>query len=113
MGKRLADPDGDFNIYRRVLAHAPAAAAGDWDELADGLAGDARAAANALTDDERKTAKNRYDTSVDATAFAAIADGVEAAAAACARARRGDAPVATAVALPWVDPGRVPSREHY
>ena len=108
VGKRLADPDGDFNIYRRVLAHAPAAAAGDWTAFADGLAGDARAVADALTDDERKTAKNRYDTSVDATAFAAIADGVEAAASACARARRGDAVVTTAVALPWVDPGASP-----
>ena len=112
VGKNLADPNGDFNIYRRVLAHAPAAAAGDWDEFADGLAGDARAAANALTDDERKTAKNRYDKSVDATAFAAIDDGVKAAAAVCARAQRGDAPVATAVALPWVDPGASPVVTH-
>ena len=108
VGKRLADPDGEFNIYRRVLAHAPAAAAGDWTKFADGLAGDAKAAADALTDDERKTAKNRYDTSVDATAFAAIDDGVKAAAAACARAQRGDDAVATAVAVPWVDPGASP-----
>ena len=108
VGKRLADPDGEFNIYRRVLAHAPAAAAGDWTKFADGLAGDAKAAADALTDDERKTAKNRYDTSVDATAFAAIDDGVKAAAAACARAQRGDAVSMTAVALPWVDPGACP-----
>ena len=110
VGKRLADPDGEFNIYRRVLAHAPAAAAGDWTTFADGLAGDAKAAADALTDDARKTAKNRYDTSVDATAFAAIDDGVKAAAAACARAQRGDDAVATAVALPWVDPGACPRR---
>ena len=108
VGKRLADPDGEFNIYRRVLAHAPAAAAGDWTTFADGLAGDAKAAADALTDDERKTAKNRYDTSVDATAFAAIDDGVKAAAAVCAKAQRGDDAVATAVALPWVDPGACP-----
>jgi len=108
VGKRLADPDGEFNIYRRVLAHAPAAAAGDWTKFADGLAGDAKAAADALTDDERKTAKNRYDTSVDATAFAAIDDGVKAAAAVCARAQRGDAVSMTAVAFPWVDPGACP-----
>ena len=36
VGKNLADPNGEFNIYRRVLAHAPAAAAGDWDNVRRG-----------------------------------------------------------------------------
>ena len=43
VGKALADPAGEHNIYRRVLAHAPRAAEGDWTGFADGLAEDARA----------------------------------------------------------------------
>jgi hypothetical protein len=64
VGKALASPDGEFNIYRRVLAHAPLAKSGDWEGFADGLAADARAAADAVTDADLKTAKVRYDASV-------------------------------------------------
>ena len=109
VGKQLATPDNDFNIYRRVLTHAPMAANDDWIGFANGLAGDAKSVADTLTDDDVKTAKNRYDKSIDTSAFVAIDESVKKAAEMCAGAKRGDDPVATAVAIPWVDPGAAPA----
>ena len=43
VGKALASPDGEFNIYRRILTHAPLAKAGNWEAFADGLAAGTRA----------------------------------------------------------------------
>ena len=90
VGKALADPAGEHNIYRRVLAHAPRAAEGDWTGFADGLAEDARAAANAITEEDTKTVKVRYDAAVTAAHFEFIEAEIAAAArvAADARARR-------------------------
>ena len=109
VGKQLATPDNDFNIYRRVLTHAPMAANDDWVGFANGLAEDAKSVADTLTDDDVKTAKNRYDKSIDENAFVAIDESVKKAAELCAGAKRGDDPVATAVAIPWVDPGAAPA----
>ena len=109
VGKQLATPDNDFNIYRRVLTHAPMAANDDWVGFANGLAEDAKSVADTLTDDDVKTAKNRYDKSIDENAFVAIDESVKKAAEMCAGAKRGDDPVATAVAIPWVDPGAAPA----
>ena len=109
VGKQLATPDNDFNIYRRVLTHAPMAANDDWIGFANGLAEDAKSVADTLTDDDVKTAKNRYDKSIDENAFVAIDESVKKAAELCAGAKRGDDPVATAVAIPWVDPGAAPA----
>lgn len=109
VGKQLATPDNDFNIYRRVLTHAPMAANDDWIGFANGLAEDAKSVADTLTDDDVKTAKNRYDKSIDESAFVAIDESVKKAAELCAGAKRGDDPVATAVAIPWVDPGAAPA----
>ena len=36
MGKALAEPGGEYNIYRRILEHAPMAAEGDWNGFAAG-----------------------------------------------------------------------------
>ena len=109
VGKQLATPDNDFNIYRRVLTHAPMAANDDWVGFANGLAEDAKSVADTLTDDDVKTAKNRYDKSIDENAFVAIDESVKKAAELCAGAKRGDPPVATAVAISWVDPGAAPA----
>ena len=109
VGKQLATPDNDFNIYRRVLTHAPMAADDDWIGFANGLAEDAKSVADTLTDDDVKTAKNRYDKSIDENAFVAIDESVKKAAELCAGAKRGDDPVATAVAISWLDPGPAPA----
>jgi hypothetical protein len=85
------------------------AANDDWVGFANGLAEDAKSVANTLTDDDVKTAKNRYDKSIDTSAFVAIDESVKKAAELCAGAKRGDDPVATAVAVPWVDPGAAPA----
>jgi hypothetical protein len=57
VGKALAEPAGEYNIYRRILEHAPKAAEGDWAGFADGLAADVRAVRDALTEETKKTTK--------------------------------------------------------
>jgi hypothetical protein len=114
VGKALASPDGEFNIYRRVLAHAPLAKSGDWEGFADGLAADARAAADAVTDADLKTAKVRYDASVAAAHFAFLDAEIENAVKKIETAFEDEsenksAAVVSAVALvPWLDPGTAP-----
>ena len=114
VGKALASPDGEFNIYRRVLAHAPLAKSGDWEGFADGLAADARAAADAVTDADLKTAKVRYYASVAAAHFAFLDAEIENAVKKIETAFEDEsenksAAVVSAVALvPWLDPGTAP-----
>ena len=116
VGKALASPDGEFNIYRRVLAHAPLAKSGDWEGFADGLAADARAAADAVTDADLKTAKVRYDASVAAAHFAFLDAEIENAVEKIEHAFENEsenesesAAFVSAVALvPWLDPGTAP-----
>ena len=108
VGKALADPAGEHNIYRRVLAHAPRAAEGDWTGFADGLAEDARAAANAITEEDTKTVKVRYDTAVTAAHFEFIEAEIAAAARVTADARAGDNLATAVVLVPWTDPGAAP-----
>lgn len=116
VGKALASPDGEFNIYRRVLAHAPLAKSGDWEGFADGLAADARAAADAVTDADLKTAKVRYDASVAAAHFAFLDAEIENAVEKIVtvfetenESESESAAFVSAVALvPWLDPGTAP-----
>lgn len=108
VGKVLAEPGGEYNIYRRVLAHAPKAAEGDWEGFADGLAADVTAARDAVTDDQRRTTKVRYDAGVDAAHFEFVNAQVAAAARRVAEAKAGDAPGVVALMVPWVDPGAAP-----
>eukprot|EP00740_Mantoniella_antarctica_P025924 CAMPEP_0198705294 /NCGR_PEP_ID=MMETSP1468-20131203/390358_1 /TAXON_ID=1461545 /ORGANISM="Mantoniella sp, Strain CCMP1436" /LENGTH=505 /DNA_ID=CAMNT_0044464161 /DNA_START=90 /DNA_END=1607 /DNA_ORIENTATION=- len=108
VGKALALPGGEYNIYRRILVHAPKAADGDWNGFADGLADDARAVRDGLTEDSMKTVKVRYDVTVTAANFEYIAAQITAAAAVAAAAKAGDAPRAVALMVPWVDPGLAP-----
>ncbi len=108
VGKALSSPDGEYNIYRRIFAHAPLAAAGDWDGFADGLASDAKAVAEALTASDLNTTKVRYDASVTETHFAWMGDEVKRVEEAMRRAKVGDAPVVVAARAPWVDPGASP-----
>ena len=112
VGKALASPDGEFNIYRRILTHAPLAKAGNWEAFADGLAADARAAANAATEDDLRTTKVRYDAAVTAAHF----EFVDAEIAAAARVieqgfeNPDDALVSAVALVPWMDPGDAPAR---
>ena len=115
VGKALASPDGAFNIYRRVLTHAPLASRGDWEGFADGLAADARAAADAATEEDLRTTKVRYDAAVTAAHF----EFVDAEIAAAARvieqafeknATPDDALVSAVALVPWMDPGDAPAR---
>jgi hypothetical protein len=114
VGKALASPDGEFNIYRRVLAHAPLAKSGDWEGFADGLAADARAAADAVTDADRKTAKVRYDASVADAHFAFLDAEIENAvkkietAFEDERENKRNAFVSAVALVPWLDPGPAP-----
>ena len=109
VGKALADPAGEHNIYRRVLARAPLAAAGDWTGFADGLAADARAAADAVTEEDTKTVKVRYDAGVTAAHFEFIEAEIAAAAKAARDAKKGDDATTTIVLVPWTDPGAAPN----
>ena len=109
VGKVLAAPTGEYNIYKRVFFHAPKAADGDWTGFADGLAEDVKAAAAALTDDDRNTTKQRYDKGVTAAHFQFIEAQVGAATAAAAAAKPGDAPKVVAVLVPWMDAGAAPT----
>ena len=108
VGKALADPAGEHNIYRRVLARAPLAAAGDWIGFADGLAADARAAADAVTEEDTKTVKVRYDAGVTAAHFEFIEAEIAAAAKAARDAKKGDDATTAVVLVPWTDPGAAP-----
>ena len=63
------------------------AAEGDWTGFADGLAEDARAAANAITEEDTKTVKVRYDAAVTAAHFEFIEAEIAAAARVAADAR--------------------------
>ena len=107
VGKALASPDGEFNIYRRILTHAPLAKAGNWEAFADRLAADARAAANAATEDDPRTTKVRYDAAVTAAHF----EFVDAEIAAAARVieqgfeNPDDALVSAVALVPWMGPG--------
>ena len=112
VGKALASPDGAFNIYRRILTHAPLAKAGNWEAFADGLAADARAAAEAATEEDLRTTKVRYDAAVTAAHF----EFVDAEIAAAARVieqgfeNPDDALVSAVALVPWMDPGDAPAR---
>ena len=118
VGKALASPDGAFNIYRRILTHAPLAKAGNWDLFADGLAADARAAADAATEEDLRTTKVRYDAAVTAAHFefvdaeiAAAARVIEQAFETFEKTTTPDDALVSAVALvPWMDPGDAPAR---
>jgi hypothetical protein len=118
VGKALASPDGAFNIYRRILTHAPLAKAGNWEAFADGLAADARAAAEAATEEDLRTTKVRYDAAVTAAHFefldaeiAAAARVIEQAFEKTTTSDDNDDALVSAVALvPWMDPGDAPAR---
>ena len=118
VGKALASPDGEFNIYRRILTHAPLAKAGNWEAFADGLAADARAAAEAATEEDLRTTKVRYDAAVTAAHFefldaeiAAAARVIEQAFEKTTASDDNDDALVSAVALvPWMDPGDAPAR---
>ena len=111
VGKALASPDGAFNIYRRILTHAPLAKAGDWDLFADGLAADARAAADAATEEDLRTTKVRYDAAVTAAHFEFVDAEIAAAARVIEQAFNEKNALVSAVALvPWMDPGDAPAR---
>ena len=74
------------HLPTRTSARAPAAE-GDWTGFADGLAEDARAAANAITEEDTKTVKVRYDAAVTAAHFEFIEAEIAAAARVGARTR--------------------------
>ena len=110
VGKKLASPDGEFNIYRRVLAHAPLAKNGDWDGFADGLARDAKAAFAAVDDEARKTTKINYAGTVTSSHFLFI-DSEITKCASRVRALKAGESLVTTVLVPWMDPGASPGRD--
>ena len=113
VGKALASPDGEFNIYRRVLTHAPLASRGDWEGFADGLASDARAAAEAASEADLRTTKVRYGAAVTEAHFEFIAKEIDRATRDIERAfdaSDSDAHVSVCALVPWLDPGDAPVR---
>ena len=111
VGKALASPDGAFNIYRRVLTHAPLASRGDWEGFADGLAADARAAAEATSEEDLRTTKVRYDAAVTEAHFEFMEKEIERATIEIERALEASKSFVSVCALvPWLDPGDAPVR---
>ena len=111
VGKALASPDGAFNIYRRILTHAPLAKAGDWEAFADGLAADARAAAEATSEEDLRTTKVRYDAAVTEAHFEFMEKEIERATSEIERALEASKSFVSVCALvPWLDPGDAPVR---
>ena len=118
VGAALAKPDGEFNIYRRVLAHCREVADDeDWNAFADGLAGDVRRVAETVAEADLKTTKVRYDAKVTEEDFDRIEAEVNGAIEALEAIKNeggvkgGEEEEARAIAVtvPWVDPGAPPA----
>ena len=107
VGKALASPDGEFNIYRRVLEHAPEAKSGNWEGFADGLAGDAKKAFASIDDDAKNTTKINYDASVTSQHFEFIESEINKCAEVVRSIKAGEV-VTTSLLVPWMDPGTAP-----